>query len=78
MNNSIAALLISTPLGGIQIRGSTKTGGRVLNNLQRPLRNVRSAVFRMARMLMTWSSLGGLGVSPGVLTVLYSVLTTTS
>jgi len=42
----------------------------VLCNLQRSLLSVYSAVAGKVGALMTWSSLGGLGVSFGVLVIL--------
>ena len=53
VTNSVAALLISTPLRGIQIGGSAKAGDQIFNDLQRPLLNVHSAALRLAGMLMT-------------------------
>ena len=57
----------------VVIGGDAKTG-----NLQRPLLNVHSAVVRIAGMLMTKFSLGGLGVGLGVPVTLWSILITTS
>ena len=67
-SNSVATLLISTPLRGIQIGGSTKAGDRVSSNLQRLLLNVHLAMVRTEGMLMTSikPSPGSLGVSLGV------------
>ena len=73
MNNLDPTLSIATLLGG-----STKAMDWTFGNIQRPPLNVHSVLVRMAGMLMTWSVLGGLEVSPGVPVTRRSALTATS